>query len=375
MRYWLHGALRGHAKKDDPMTASERWSLAAGLLAAGLLIYLLQPILMPFLVGALLAYLGDPLADRLERTRLSRTTAVVIVFAVLLTIVGGLVLLLVPMIGAQLDALQLHLPQMLRWAQQTAVPWLEQRAGIELSDHLALDRVANALAAHWRETGDVLTIVLQRVTNSTLALAGWIANIALIPVVTFYLLRDWDLVVQRIRDLIPRASEPTVSRLADECDQVLGGFFRGQLLVMLSLGLIYSAGLWLLGLDLALLIGLIAGLASIVPYLGTILGLGAALIAALFQFGELWPLIGVAIVFGVGQLLEGMLLTPTLVGDRIGMHPVAVIFAVLAGGQLFGFVGVLLALPAAAVIMVLLQHAHRRYKDSRLYDDQAGEEG
>ncbi len=164
-----------------------------------------------------------------------------------------------------------------------------------------------------------------------------------------------------------------MSRLAAECDQVLGGFFRGQLLVMLSLGLIYSAGLWLLGLDLALLIGLLAGLASIVPYLGTVLGLGAALIAALFQFGALWPLVGVAGVFAVGQLLEGMLLTPTLVGDRIGMHPVAVIFAVLAGGQLFGFVGVLLALPAAAVIMVLLQHAHRRYKGSRLYGETEGE--
>lgn len=356
------------------MTASERWSTAAGLLASGLLIYLLQPILMPFLVGALLAYLGDPLADRLERTRMSRTSAVVIVFAALLTLLSALVLLLVPMIGAQLDALQQSLPQMLRWAQQTAIPWIEQRAGIELSDYVALDRVANALAAHWRETGDVLTVVLQRVTNSTLALAGWAASIALIPVVTFYLLRDWDLMIRRIRDLIPRASEPTVTRLASECDEVLGGFFRGQLLVMLSLGMIYSVGLWLLGLELALLIGLVAGIASIVPYLGTVLGLGSALIAALFQFGEMWPLVGVAIVFGLGQMLEGMLLTPTLVGDRIGMHPVAVIFAVLAGGQLFGFVGVLLALPAAAVIMVLLQHAHRRYKDSRLYG-QASKEG
>jgi predicted PurR-regulated permease PerM len=156
---------------------------------------------------------------------------------------------------------------------------------------------------------------------------------------------------------------------------VLGAFLRGQFIVMLSLGAIYAVGLWFVGLDLALLIGLLAGLASIVPYLGTIVGIGAAAIAALFQFGDVWYLVAVAAVFGVGQLLEGMVLTPLLVGDRIGMHPVAVIFAVLAGGQLFGFVGVLLGLPVAAVVMVLLRHVHDLYKESRLYGDAGGPEG
>ena len=356
------------------MTQSERWMLFAGTVVAALLIYLLKPILMPFLVAGLLAYLGDPVVDRLEARGLARTGAVLVVFAVLLMVMLGLVLLIVPMIGSQIDYLRDTLPAMLNWAQQTAVPWVEREFEVDLSHYLRLDRVGSALAAHWQQTGDVASMVLQRVSSSGLALIGWVANVALIPVVAFYLLRDWDHLVASVRDLMPRRIEPTVSQLTSECDEVLGAFLRGQFLVMLSLGVIYAAGLWAIGLDLALLIGMVAGLASIVPYLGTIIGVGAALVAALFQFGELWPVVGVALVFTAGQLLEGMVLTPWLVGDRIGMHPVAVIFAVLAGGQLFGFVGVLLGLPAAAVVMVLLRHAHDRYKDSRLYGTQPEDE-
>ncbi|MDZ7749099.1 MAG: AI-2E family transporter [Halofilum sp. (in: g-proteobacteria)] len=349
------------------MGNSQRWMVIVGLVLGGLLIYLLQPILMPFLVGALLAYLGDPLADRLQRLRLPRSAAVMVVFALLVLVIGGLALLLVPMIGDQVRALQANLPAMLAWAQDTALPWIERHAGLELTEQLALDRVGSALAAHWQQTGDVATMLLQRVSSSGLMLFGWLANLFLIPVVTFYLLRDWDLLVARVRDLLPRRTEPRVAALTRECDEVLGAFLRGQFLVMLSLGAIYAAGLWVIGLDLALLIGMLAGLASIVPYLGTVVGIAAAAIAALYQFGDLWHLVAVALVFGAGQMLEGMVLTPLLVGDRIGMHPVAVIFAVLAGGQLFGFVGVLLGLPAAAVVMVLLRHVHDLYKDSTLY--------
>ena len=349
------------------MDNSERWMIFAGTLLAGFLIWLLQPILMPFLVAGLLAYLGDPLVDRLEALHLPRAGAVTVVFAVLTLAILGLVLLIVPMVGAQIEYLRVSLPGMIAWVQDTAIPWIEREIEVDLSEHLRLDTLASSLAAHWRQTGDIATLVLQRVSSSGLALVGLIANLALIPVVTFYLLRDWDKLVAKVRDLLPRRIEPVASNLTRECDEVLGAFLRGQLLVMLSLGAIYAAGLWVLGLELALLIGMIAGLASIVPYLGTIVGVGAALIAAVFQFGDIWHLLGVAAVFSIGQMLEGMVLTPLLVGDRIGMHPVAVIFAILAGGQLFGFVGVLLALPIAAVVMVLLRHAHDRYKDSRLY--------
>ena len=355
------------------MSNSERWLILAGTIFAGILIYLLQPILMPFLVGALLAYLGDPLVDRLEAVHLPRWAAVTLVFVVLLLVILGLVVLLVPVIGAQIDTLRDLVPRMLSWVQHTGIPWIENELRIDLSEHVQLEQLGTALAGHWQQTGDIATAVVQRVSSSGLALLTLLANIALVPVVTFYLLRDWDVLVARIRDLLPRRSEPTVSALTRECDDVLGAFLRGQFLVMVSLGAIYAIGLWLLGLNLALLIGTVAGLLSIVPYLGTIIGVAAALLAALFQFGDLWHLVGVAAVFIVGQTLEGTLLTPLLVGDRIGMHPVAVIFAVLAGGQLFGFVGVLLALPAAAVIMVLLRHAHAQYKDSRLYASETPE--
>jgi predicted PurR-regulated permease PerM len=172
----------------------------------------------------------------------------------------------------------------------------------------------------------------------------------------------------KIRGLLPRDREARVMTLAGECHEVLGAFVRGQFLVMVALGVIYAAGLMLIGLELGLLIGLIAGLAAIVPYMGFVIGIGAALVAGLFQFGgDLYPMVGIVAVFMVGQALEGMVLTPLLVGDRIGLHPVAVIFAILAGGELFGFTGVLLALPVAAVIMVLVRHVHDLYKDSDMY--------
>ena len=210
--------------------------------------------------------------------------------------------------------------------------------------------------------------LLTEVTSSGFAMLGWLMNIALIPVVAFYLLRDWDLLVERIHNMIPRQFVTTTVNLTKECDEVLSAFLRGQLLIMLLLGCIYALGLALIGLDLALIIGLLAGLASLVPYLGFIVGILAASIAAILQFQEFMPLVYVALVFGVGQLLEGSLLTPLLVGDRIGLHPVAVIFAVLAGGQLFGFVGVLLALPIAAVVMVFVRHLYGQYRTSQYYE-------
>ena len=184
-----------------------------------------------------------------------------------------------------------------------------------------------------------------------------LANLFLVPVVTFYLLRDWDILVAKVSDLLPRHYIFTIKKLARECHTVLGAFIQGQLLVMMSLGTIYSIGLTLIGLKLGLVIGMLAGLASIVPYMGLVVGMAAALVAGIFQFGDLLHIFLILVVFGVGQALEGMVLTPLLVGDRIGLHPVAVIFAVMAGGQLFGFVGILIALAVAAVTMVLLRHA------------------
>jgi len=183
----------------------------------------------------------------------------------------------------------------------------------------------------------------------------------------FYLLRDWNVIIARVRALLPKRVEATVVLLFKQCDEVLGSFIRGQLLVILCLAALYSLGLSLVGLKMAVLIGMIAGVLSVVPYLGFAVGIISALLMALIQFQAPLPLLWVALVFGICQLIEGMFLTPVLVGDKIGLHPVAVIFSVLAGGQLFGFLGVLLALPVAAIIMVLLRYVHAHYEQSELY--------
>ena len=207
-----------------------------------------------------------------------------------------------------------------------------------------------------------------------MAVVAIMTNLILIPVVTFYLLRDWDLLVKGVHDLLPRNMQAEISRTAIEVDDVLGAFFRGQLMVMLALGVIYSVGLSLVGVELAVLIGMGAGLLSVVPYLGSIVGVLVAAGAAIFQFQDWFHLLMVLLVFGVGQSAESMYLTPKLVGDRIGLHPVTVIFAVLAGGQLFGFLGVLLAMPVAAVLNVLVRHMHNKYRKSEMYSTSAGED-
>ncbi|MBL4827242.1 MAG: AI-2E family transporter [Spongiibacteraceae bacterium] len=337
--------------------------LVVGLIA---LIYLLQPILTPFLVGALLAYLGDPLADRFESWGLGRTASVSVVFLILTIIVVVILLFSVPLIGRQIDILLSKLPVWLNRLQQLVLPWLQQHMDLP-KDSLPVAEFKAVITENWVGAGNLLSLVWAQLASSGLALIVGLTNLLLIPVVTFYLLRDWDRLMAHIRHLLPRASEKTVVRLGQECDEIIGAFIRGQLLVMLALALVYSTGLWVVGLDLALIVGLTAGLASVVPYMGFIVGIAIASIAAFFQFHEWMPLLGVTLVFAVGQLLEGMVLTPLLVGDRIGLHPVAVIFAIMAGGQLFGFTGVLLALPAAALIMVLVRHVHRNYKNSDLY--------
>jgi predicted PurR-regulated permease PerM len=282
----------------------------------------------------------------------------------------AVVLFLVPLMERQIALLFETLPAMLSWIEQQALPWVETTLGLE-PELLRVEYLIEQLRQHWQQAGGIAKTVIAGIASSGLAIMAWLVNVLLIPVLVFYFLRDWDEMVERIDELLPRSIESTVARLARESDEVLGAFLRGQLTVMVALGLVYSIGLWMVGIKLAPLIGMTAGLISFVPYLGGIVGVGAALLAALVQFGGEWPyLLGVLAVFAVGQTLEGFVLTPWLVGDRIGMHPVAVIFAIMAGGQLFGFLGVLLALPVAAVVMVVLRYVHQRYLDSELY--QAG---
>jgi len=229
------------------------------------------------------------------------------------------------------------------------------------------DRLVQTIKEHMDSIGGVASTVLGKISRSSIGVVMWLTNLVLIPVVAFYLLRDWDRLTAWIDQMLPRSIEPTIAHLAREADKVLGAFVRGQLLVMLALGIFYGGALGIAGLSVGPLIGMVAGLLSFVPYLGFIVGFGSAVIAVLVQYGDWTHLLIVVGIFVVGQLLEGYVLVPRLVGEKIGLHPVAVIFAVLAGGYLFGFLGVLLALPAASVIMVLLRYLGERYRQSELY--------
>ncbi len=332
------------------------WMMLA-LALAGVLLVVLAPVLTPFLIAALLAYMFNPLVTRLEGWRVPRTLSVLLLFVLLGSLLILLVLWLVPRAQLEINTFAGKLPGYLDTLQHRLLPWLQSLLG-EQAGLFDFNILKQQLIDHWREVGTATGEVLATLSRSGMRVAGWLVNLVLVPVVAFYLLRDWNGIVARVHGLFPPALQPRVARLARETDAVLGAFLRGQLLVMLALACIYSTGLWLIGLDLALPIGLVAGLVSFVPYLGFIVGLAAASVAAFFQFQDVWMLVWVLAVFGAGQALDGMLITPTLVGERIGLHPVAVIFAVLAGGQLFGFFGVLLALPAAAVMVVWLRHLH-----------------
>ncbi len=342
-----------------------QWTaVAAGIIAV---LWLLAPVLTPFVCAAMLGWLGDPLVDRLEARGWKRNNGVILVFACMTVLVLAALVLLVPLIERQVLTLSGSWPQYQAWFVGTALPWLERKTGLEIIGWLDFDRLSALIRSHWEQAGGIARTLLGYVSRSGFVLIGWAANLVLIPVLTFFFLRDWDLFIGRIASVIPRDHLATVTRLATESSDVLGGFLRGQLLVMLILGVLYGLGLWAVGLDLGILIGLIAGLLTFVPYLGPTSGVLMGLIAALVQYGDWQHLLGVGIVFGVGQIIESYWLTPKLVGDRIGLHPVAVVFAVMAGGQLFGFLGMLLALPGAAVANVLLRYAHERYVHSRLY--------
>jgi len=354
------------SNKTQIMSDSQKWLVFAAAIGLIWFVRALGPVLMPFVVSAILAYLGDPIADRLEKW-MSRTLAVVVVFFVMTLVLVLILLVLVPLLEKQISYLISQLPEYADWVQNQMWPWLQARFGLHDVD-LGTEQFMTLLKENWRQAGGIAAYILSGLTQSGMAFFGFIGLLFLVPVITFYLLRDWDKLLLSFRNILPRYAEPAISKLAAESDEMLGAFFRGQILVMLALGVIYSIGLSLLGLKLAVLIGLSAGLLSIVPYLGFAVGLIAALIAVIVQYGDLLHIVLVLGVFVIGQMLEGMVLTPWLVGDRIGLHPVVVIFAVLAGAQLAGFIGMLLALPVAAVLNVLLRHANDLYQGSTLFD-------
>ena len=348
--------------------SSKRLTLWLGVaILVVVLLWVLGPVLVPFAVAAVLAYALHPLVLKLQKLTplIPRVLCVVLVEVIALLAVLGILLLLVPILTREIPLLQQQLPGLLDRLAVNVNPWLD-RFGWQLTlDVESLKaQIIKYLSSNREDWMDPLLASLKLGGNFALTALG---NLILIPVVLFYLLNEWDRWVMQIVQWVPLQWRPAYDSFMSECDAVLGQYFRGQLLVMLALSIFYAAGLMAFGLDLAIPIGVFTGLAVCVPYLGFGLGLMLALLAGILQFASLKAVVMVALVFGFGQLLEGFWLTPKWVGERIGLHPLAVIFALLALGQMFGFVGVLVALPASAVILVALRRVRDQYFDSQLY--------
>ncbi|HWU85139.1 MAG TPA: AI-2E family transporter [Rhodocyclaceae bacterium] len=338
--------------------------IACGLLLLGLL-YLLSPILTPFLLAGILAYICNPLVERLVAWRTPRVVAVLGVVVAIGLILASLLLILIPLVQDEGALLAERTPDALAALNEQLLPWLQSHFGIRL--HLDADSLQKLLKDNAAGLQNLGTHLLTSLKVGGLALIGVVTTLLLTPVVLFYLLHDWDTLVARVDGAIPRPWHARSTRLLRDIDAVLSEFLRGQLLVMLALAAYYSIALGLAGIPSAVSLGVLSGLLVFIPYLGFGLGFGLSLIVAALQLQGFAPVGAVLIVYGFGQVLESFLLTPYLVGDRIGLHPLAVLFALMAFGQLFGFVGVLIALPASAALLVGLREVRSLYLASHLY--------
>jgi predicted PurR-regulated permease PerM len=342
--------------------------LAAIALLFGV-IYLLSPVVLPFVMAFFIAYLFSPVVAVLHRWYLPRWLSISIVFILIMIVMVLIGWYVVPMAWAQLLYARDHIPEMVYWINETFLPWASTTFNLEPMQ-VNTDEISKIIMDYVQTNYSVDNIqeMLLRLAQSGLNFIQIGATLILVPIVTFYFLLDWEKMLQNLRRMIPRQSEANVVQIAQECHSVLGAFVKGQFLVMILLGLVYAVGLQLIGIHVGLIIGIVAGIASIIPYLGFAVGIIAAVVATFLQFGVDWVQLAlVGLVFMIGQAVEGYILQPFLLGDKIGLSPVAVVFAVLAGAQLFGFVGMLIALPVAAVIVVLLRHLRDSYEKSAWY--------
>lgn len=340
-----------------------QWLIFTAVVAT--LFYLLSPILTPFVAAAIFAYICNPLVNRLEQYKFPRSAAVGAVMLLLTLLLVILLLIVLPLLQKEISLLITRIPDGLDMLRVKVLPRLQPLFGGSLV--LDSDAIKQFVLNHLQNAGSVAGQVLPWLSSRGGAIVGALVNLLLIPVAMFYLLRDWNGLLHRIDGLIPRPWHRKVLEIMGQVDNVLAEFLRGQISVMLLMSAFYSIALWLTGLEFALPIGLVAGMLVFVPYLGMILGLVLATLAAAMQFTAFGNVLWVWAAFGSGQLLEGMLITPLLVGERVGLHPLAVIFALLAFGQLFGFFGILLALPMSAILLVGLRHAHIWYLNSNMY--------
>ena len=342
------------------------WGIAAAVFFV--LLYLLADVMLPFVLGAAIAYLLDPIADWLQRRGLSRAASTTLITLLALLAVVFLLLLVIPTLVEQTVALFQFMPELVRNVQNWLTTHFPDLLNADSQLRQSLQDFAAMLQAKGAEFVDALL-------TSAISLVNVVVLIVIVPVVTFYLLLDWDNMVARIDALLPRDHAPTIRQLASEIDRTLSSFVRGQGLVCLILGTYYAVALALVGLQFGLVVGFIAGALTFIPYVGALVGGALAIGLALFQFwGDWWWIVAVWAIFQSGQFVEGNILTPNLVGSSVGLHPVWLIFALSAFGALFGFVGLLVAVPVAAVMGVLVRFALGRYRESLLYKGVSGRE-
>ena len=347
----------------------KRIFILAGIALILWVLYLLKPVVLPFIGAFLVAYLFSPLVDKLHKIGLPRWLSISTVFIGIGVVITLAFWYLVPLVWEQLMYAKNSIPSGIHWANYKFLPWLSDSFNL-VPMELDVDQISAAIMEYVQTnySADSIQAMIAKLAQSGLNFIQIGGTVVLIPIIAFYFLLDWDRMLDSFRRLIPRRYEEQTLVIVKECHSVLGAFVKGQFLVMVLLGVVYAMGLQLIGLEVGLIIGMVAGLCSIIPYLGFAVGIIAAVIASLFQFGIDWmQLLLVGVVFMIGQAVEGYILQPFLLGDKIGLSPVAVVFAVLAGAQLGGILGMLIALPVAAVIVVLLRHAREFYENSPMY--------
>jgi predicted PurR-regulated permease PerM len=363
---------------QDPITQSAlsleqmrryAWWALVVIVVFGLLFWLLGPIMTPFVLGGVIAYVGHPLVARFEAKRVPRALGAVVVILLGVAAIVGLVFIVLPLAQAEIAQLANRIPALLAKAQEVWLPALQTKYGITVN--LDVGQIRSWLTENLSDVGAIAAKVAKSLHVGGLAVLGFLATALLTPLVTFYLLKDWPQLTRSLTDLIPRGLLPSTQHFAQEINTVIAEFLRGQFAVMAALAVFYAVGLKIVGLEHGVAIGILTGLLVFIPYLGFGLGLILAIVAALTQFATLGPLVGVAVVYGLGQVIEGFYLTPRLVGERVGLHPLAVLFALMAFGQLFGFVGVLVAVPASAILLVALRNVKKAYVGSEVYNNEA----
>ena len=328
-------------------------------------VYVLRSVLLPFVAGIIIGYLLDPLVDKFTKLKINRTLATILVLILVALILIPALILIVNVIDSQLSIFISAVPNYVSALVKKFEPILTDLKTMFPS--LDAEKIREYMKDNMANNLKLLGKILRSLISSGVAIVNLLSLLLITPVVAFYMLRDWDKFIEKVKSLLPRKSKKSIEQQAKEIDRTLAGFIRGQLSVCVILGSFYAIGLHLVGLDLGLLVGFLAGIISFIPYVGTISGFVVSMALAFAQFNTFPQIAAVAIVFMVGQFLEGNFLTPKLVGDNVGLHPVWVMFALLAGGVLLGFLGLMIAVPVAAIIGVLIRHAIINYKKSNIY--------